>query len=77
MSHTSLDYFIVKAKDTQNTNDDEEYKEDTSKHQDGNECVDNPENSDTLCDNNVINTTKEEEALLNSCLISNIMQYNL
>ena len=37
-------------KDTKNTNDDEEFKEDTSKHQDGNELVDNPETSDILRD---------------------------
>ena len=35
-------------KDTKNANDDDEYKEDTSKHKGGNERVDNPETSDTL-----------------------------
>ena len=34
-----------------NKNDDDENKEDTSKHQDGNESVDNPETSDTSRNN--------------------------
>ena len=59
MSHTIRDDSIAKAKDTKNKNDDNKYKEDTSKLQDGNERVDNPETSDTLCDNSVIKTTKE------------------
>ena len=58
MSHTSWDDFIAKAKNTKNTNYDEEYKEDTSKHQDGNESVDNPETSDTLRDDSIIRITK-------------------
>ena len=43
MSHTSQDDSIAKVKDTKNTNDDDNYKEDTSKLQDGYERVDNPE----------------------------------
>ena len=58
MSHTSQDDSIAKVKDTINTNDDGEYKEDTLKLQDGNERVDNPETSDTLRDESVINKTK-------------------
>ena len=50
---------FAKAKDTKNTNDDDKYKEDTSKHQDGNGRVDNPETSDTLRDESVIKTTIE------------------
>ena len=42
MSHTSRDDFIKKLKDTKNTNDDDNYKEEPSKHQDGNDSVDNP-----------------------------------
>ena len=45
-------------KDTKNTKDDDEYKEDTSIHQYGNERVDNPETSDNLRDENFIKTTK-------------------
>ena len=60
MSHTSRDDFIEKAKDIKNTNDNDEYKQETSKHQDGNECVDNPETSDMLCDDSIIKETKEE-----------------
>ena len=41
-----------------NTNEVDEYKEDTSKHQDINESVDNPETSDTSRNESVINTTK-------------------
>ena len=47
-SHTKRYDSIAKLKDTKNTNDDDEYKEDTSKHQDGNERVDKPETSGTL-----------------------------
>ena len=59
-SLTSQNYSIEKLKDTKNTNDDDEYKEDTSKIQDGNEHVDNPETSDTLRGESVINTAKYE-----------------
>ena len=41
-SYTSWDDFIKKLKDTKNTNDDDNYKEEPSKHQDGNDSVDNP-----------------------------------
>ena len=43
-------------KDTKNTTDDDKYKEDNLKHQDGNEHVNNP--SYTLRNESVINTTK-------------------
>ena len=39
-------------------NDDNEYKEDTSQHKDGNESVNNPETLDTSRSKTVINTTK-------------------
>ena len=39
-------------------------KKDTSKHQEGNKRVDNPETSDTLRDESVIKTTKEKESLI-------------
>ena len=54
-----------------NTNDDEKYKEDTSKHQDSNEIVDNPETSDSSSNESVINTTKEEEALIKRLITMN------
>ena len=57
-SNTSRDDYIAKLKHTKNTNDDDKYKEDTSKHQDGNERVDNPETSDTLRYEIFIKTTK-------------------
>ena len=64
MSHTSQDDYIEKSQDTKNTNDDDEYKEDTSNHQDVNERVDDPETSDSLRDDSVIKINKEEEALI-------------
>ena len=45
-------------KDEKNTNDDDEYKEETSKLQYCNESVDNSETSDTLCYDIIIKTTK-------------------
>ena len=59
MSHTNRDDSIEKVKDTKNTIDDDKYKEHNSKHQDGNERVDNPETLYTLRDESVIKTTKE------------------
>ena len=44
-----------------NTNYNDKYKEDTSKYQDGNESVDNPETLDTSLNEGVINTNKKEE----------------
>ena len=55
-----------------NTNDDDEYKEDTSKHQDSNERVDNPETSDTLSDESVIKKTKEEEEFIKRFITMNL-----
>ena len=57
-SHTNRYDSIKILQDTKNTNDDDEYKEDTSKHQDSNESVGNPETSDTSHNEIVINTTK-------------------
>ena len=45
-------------KDMKQNYDDEKYKGDNSKHQDGNEIVDNPETSDTARNESVINKTK-------------------
>ena len=59
-------------KDTKNTNIDDEYKEDTSKNQDGNERVDNHETSDTFCNESVINTTKEEGSLIKQLITTNL-----
>ena len=63
-SHTSQDDYIAKVKDTKNTNDDYEYKEDTSKLQEVNERVDNTETSDNFHDESVIKKTKKEEAFI-------------
>ena len=59
-----------------NTNNDEKYKEETEKLQDSNESVDNSEISDTLCDDSIINKTKEEEALLQKWMNMNF-KYHL
>ena len=57
--HILVETILLKNRKTQkNTNDDDEYKEDNSKLQDGNEPVDIPETSDTLRDDSVIKTTK-------------------
>ena len=53
------------------TNNDDEYKEDTSKLQDGNESVDNYETSDTLRDYSIIKTTKEEETFIQRLMTMN------
>ena len=62
-------------KDTKNTNDDEKYEEDTSKLQDGNERVDNPETSDTLRNESFIKTTKEEEELIKRLMTMNFKHH--
>ena len=57
--HILIEIILLKnIKDMKNTNDDYEYIEYTSNHQDGNESVDNPETSDTSFNESVINTTK-------------------
>ena len=58
MSHTSPDDFTEKTNDKTITNNDDEYKEEDSKIQDGNESVDDSETSDTLLDDIIIKTTK-------------------
>ena len=49
-SQNSRDDSIVKVKETQKIKDDNKYKEEILKLRDGNECVDNPNTSDTLRD---------------------------
>ena len=56
MSHTSPDDFTEKWKKI--TNNDDEYKEQTSKIQEGNESVQHSETSNTLRDDIITNTTK-------------------
>ena len=75
MSHNSWYYSIEKAKDTKNANDNDKYKEDTSKLQDSNERVDDPKTSDTLLDDSVIKTTKYEEALIQRLMTMNFKHY--
>ena len=64
-------------KDTKNTYYDDTYKEDTSKLQDGNERVDNPETSHTLHDYIVIKTIKEEEALIKRLMTMNFKHHDI
>ena len=73
--HILQDDYIAKVKGTKNTNDDDKYKEDTSKHQDGNEIVDNPETSDTSRNESVINITKEEAALIKRLMTMNFKHH--
>ena len=58
-SHNNRDDSIENIKEMKNINYHDEYKEDTSKHQDGNESVDNPEISDTSRNESFFNTTKK------------------
>ena len=62
---------LKKTNDKKITNNDDEYKEETSKIQEGNESVDNSETSDTLRDDSIIKTTKEEEALIQRLMTMN------
>ena len=59
MSHTSKDDFTGKTNDKKITNNDDEYKEETSKIKEGNESVDSFETSDNLRDDSIIKTTKK------------------
>ena len=70
MSRTSPDDFIKKTKDKK-TNDDDEYKEETSKLQYGKKSVDNSETLDNLRDDSIINTSKEEEVLIQRLMTMN------
>ena len=63
MSHTSPDDFTEKKRQ-KITNNDDKYKEETSKVQEVNESVINSETSDTLRDDIIVKITKEEEALI-------------
>ena len=74
-SHNNRDDSIENIKEMKNTNDDDKYKENTSKHQDGNESVDNSETSDTSRNESVINTTKEKEALIKRLMSVNFKHH--
>ena len=50
---------LKKTNDKKITNNDDEYKEENSRLQDGNESVDNYETSYTLRDESIIKITKE------------------
>ena len=76
MSHTSPDDFTGKTNDKTITNNDDEYKEEASKIQDGNESVDDSETSDTLLDDSTIKTTKEEELLIQR-LMTMVFKYHV
>ena len=57
--HILVQIIYWKKNDKTITNNDDEYKEETSKIHEGNESVDNFETSDTLHDDSIIKTTKE------------------
>ena len=71
MCYILVQMILLKKNDQNNTNYDDEYKEETSKLQDGNESVDNSETLDTLCDDSIIKTTKEEESLIQRLMTMN------
>ena len=58
-----------------NTNNDDGYKEDTSQYQDGNESVHNIETINTSRNESVINTTKEDEALIKRLMTINFRHH--
>ena len=60
ITHTGSDYFTGK-KMKKVTNNDDEYREETWKVQEGYESVDNSETSETLRDDSIIKTTKKEK----------------
>ena len=63
MSHTNQNDSNEDVKDMKNNNDDDEYKDDTLKHPDGNESFYNPETSDISRNESVINTTKKRRSI--------------
>ena len=71
MSHTSKADFTANKNDKNITNDDEEYKEETSKVIEGNDGVDKSETSGSLHDDSIIKTTKKREALIKRLMTMN------
>ena len=71
MSHTSPDDITEKTNDKTITNNDDKYKDEDSKIQEGNESVDDSETLDTLLDDSITKTTKEEEALIQGLMTMN------
>ena len=57
--HILVHMIYWKNERRKNTNEDDEYKEENSRLQDGNESVDNYETSYTLRDESIIKITKE------------------
>ena len=62
---------VLLKKRQKNTNDDDKYKEETLKLHEGNESVHNSETWNTLRDDSIIKTTKEEEALIQRLMTMN------
>ena len=56
--HILVQIILLKNTRKKFTNNDDKYKEETSKIQEGNENVDNSETSDTVRDDIIIKTTK-------------------
>ena len=69
--HTLVQMVLLEKQMTKITNNDDKYKEETSKLQDGDESVDNYETSDNLRDDSIIKTTKEEEVLIQQLMTMN------
>ena len=65
MCHILVQIIYWKTDDKKSTNNDDEYKEETSKIKDGNKSVDNSETSDNVFDDSIINTTKKEKHWFN------------
>ena len=77
--HILVQMVLLKKYDKTITCNDDEYREASSKIQDGNESADNYETSDTFYDDSIINKTKEEEAFIKRLMTMNfkyhVIQY--
>ena len=70
--HKLVQMLLLKKNNKRITNNDEKYKEETSKIQEGNESVDNSETSYTLRDDSIFKTTKEIEAFIKRLMTMNL-----
>ena len=74
--HILVQIILLKKNDKKITNYNDKFKEETSKIQEGKESVDNSETLDTLRDDSIIKTTKEEESLIQRLMNMNF-KYNV
>ena len=70
--HILVKMIILKKNDKTITDQDEEYKEETSKIKESNESVDNSETSDNFRDDSIIKTTKKRKSLIQRLMTMNL-----